>query len=80
MADDADGSDDGLHGPYKHVDPSPNGANGGAGPGRRLTEEEARQCDHELLERKRASVGLQSLTPEQIRKWGLEGTRWEGEA
>lgn len=39
---------------------------------------EAKQRDRELLERNRASVGLQPLTPEQIAKNGLEETTWEG--
>jgi hypothetical protein len=45
----------------------------------RARQEESRQGDRELLERNRASVGLPPLTPEQITKWGLEGTAWEGE-
>lgn len=40
--------------------------------------ERSRQGDRELLESNRASVGLPPLTPEQIERWGLEGTTWGG--
>lgn len=52
----------------------------------RMREEEAReyskrskQRDRDLLERNRAACGIAPLTPEQISKWDLEGTHWEGE-
>jgi hypothetical protein len=39
---------------------------------------ECRQGDRDLLERNRASVGLPPLTPDEVRRNGLEGTAWEG--
>ena len=65
MADDADGSDDDLRRPYKHEDSSPNGANGGAGGGRRLTEEEAREVQRLIH---------QGMPPEQARREVLGGS------
>jgi hypothetical protein len=49
-ADDADDPNDGLRRAYKHEDSSPNGANGEARVGRRLTEEEARRVQQLIHE------------------------------
>ncbi len=38
--------------------------------------EASKQGDRELLETNRASVGLPPLTPEQLARYGLEGTCW----
>ena len=38
---------------------------------------ERRQGDRNLLERNRASVGLPLLTPDEVRRYELEGTAWE---
>lgn len=44
----------------------------------RVFVEETKQCDRELLENNRASVGLPPLTAEQVEKWDLEDTIWAG--
>lgn len=45
----------------------------------RARREESKRRDRELLERNRAACGLPPLTPDQLARWDLEGTRGEGD-